>query len=86
MFVSSGQHGFHGTTGPPTIIINSQIVNRIKSLPFVQEIVPEERGTIQLNAQGNIQSASVTAMDPSKLYLIDPNLQLVPGSIINGSG
>jgi putative ABC transport system permease protein len=85
MFVSSGQHGFHGTTGPPTIIINSQIVNRIKSLPFVQEIVPEYRGTIQLNAQGNIQSASVTAMDPSKLYMIDPNLQLVPGSIIKSS-
>jgi putative ABC transport system permease protein len=85
MFVSSGQHGFHGTTGPPTIIINSQIVNRIKSLPFVQEIVPEYRGTVQLNAQGNIQSASVTAMDPSKLYMIDPNLQLVPGSIIKSS-
>ncbi len=85
MFVSSGQHGFHGTTGPPTIVINSQIVNRIKSLPFVQEIVPEYRGTIQLNAQGNIQSASVTAMDPSKLYMIDPNLQLVPGSIIKSS-
>ncbi|HXX97999.1 MAG TPA: hypothetical protein VEL11_12885, partial [Candidatus Bathyarchaeia archaeon] len=33
MFVISGQHGFHGTTGPPTIIINSQIVNRIKSVP-----------------------------------------------------
>jgi len=74
MFVSSGQHGFHGTTGPPTIIINSQIVNRIKSVPFVQEIVPEYRGTVQLNAQGNIQSASVTAMDPSKLYMFDPNL------------
>jgi putative ABC transport system permease protein len=85
MFVSSGQHGFHGTTGPPTIIINSQIVNRIKSLPFVQEIVPEYRGTVQLNAQGNIQSAPVTAMDPSKLYLIDPNLQLVPGSIIKST-
>jgi putative ABC transport system permease protein len=85
MFVSSGQHGFHGTTGPPTIIINSQIVNRIKSLPFVQEIVPEYRGTVQLNAQGNIQSASVTAMDPSKLYMIDPNLQLIPGSIIKST-
>jgi putative ABC transport system permease protein len=85
MFVSSGQHGFHGTTGPPTIIINSQIVNRIKSLPFVQEIVPEYRATIQLNAQGNIQSASLTAMDPSKLYMIDPNLQLVPSSIIKSS-
>ncbi|MFZ0224129.1 MAG: hypothetical protein WAM42_20805, partial [Candidatus Nitrosopolaris sp.] len=40
MFVSSGQHGFHGPSGPPTIIINSQVVNRIKSLPFVQETVP----------------------------------------------
>ena len=82
MFVSSGQHGFHGPSGPPTIIINSQVVNRIKSLPFVQETVPAYRGQLELNAQGNTQNAPVVAMDPSKISLILPNLQLVPGSTI----
>jgi putative ABC transport system permease protein len=82
MFVSSGQHGFHGPSGPPTIIINSQVVNRIKSLPFVQETVPAYRGQLALNAQGNTQNVPVVAMDPSKISLILPNLQLVPGSAI----
>jgi putative ABC transport system permease protein len=82
MFVSSGQHGSHGPSAPPTIIINSQVVNRIKSLPLVQETVPAYRGQLSLNAQGNTQNVPVVAMDPSKISLILPNVQLVPGSEI----
>ena len=82
MFVSSGQHGFRGPSGPPTIIINLQVVNRIKSLPYVQETVPAYRGQLQLNAQGSTQNVPVIAMDPSKISLILPTLQLVPGSAI----
>src|SRR5215831_18802938 len=82
MFVLSGQHGFHGPSGPPTIIINSQVVKRIKALPYVQETVPAYRGQLQLNAQGSTQNVPVVAMDPSKIPLILPTLQLVPGSAI----
>ncbi|HXX96329.1 MAG TPA: FtsX-like permease family protein, partial [Candidatus Bathyarchaeia archaeon] len=82
MFVSSGQHGFHGPSGPPTIIINSQVVKRIKALPYVQDTVPAYRGQLQLNAQGSIQNVPVIAMDTSKISLILPTLQLVPGSAI----
>jgi putative ABC transport system permease protein len=82
MFVSSGQHGFHGPSGPPTIIINSQVVKRIKGLPYVQDTVPAYRGQLQLNAQGSTQNVPVIAMDPSKIHLILPTLQLVPGSAI----
>src|SRR5215469_5676169 len=82
MFVMSGQHGFHGPSGPPTIIINSQVVKRIKALPYVQETVPAYRGQLQLNAQGSTQNVPVVAMDPSKIPLILPTLQLVPGSAI----
>jgi putative ABC transport system permease protein len=82
MFVSSGQHGFHGPSGPPTIIINSQVVKRIKALPYVQDTVPAYRGQLQLNAQGSTQNVPVIAMDPSKIALILPTLQLVPGSAI----
>ena len=53
MFVSSGQHRFRGgPDGPPTIIFNSEVVNRIKSLPYVQQVIPVYSGSLQLNAHG----------------------------------
>ena len=57
MFVSSGKHRLAGPPAPPTITFNSQVVSRIRSLPFVQDVVPDYKGSLQLNAQGNIQSA-----------------------------
>src|SRR5438093_9261847 len=65
MFVNSGFHGFRGPPRPPTIIFNSEVVNRIKSLPYVQEVLPTYQGQLQLNAQGNIENSPVFAMDPS---------------------
>jgi putative ABC transport system permease protein len=86
LFVSSGQHGFRGGgSSTPTIILNSQVVNRIKSLPFVEQVVPSYQGQLQLNAQGNILNAQVLSMDPQKIYLINPSLQLVPGSVIQSN-
>jgi len=82
MFVSSGKHRLAGPPSPPTITFNSQVVSRIRSLPFVQDVVPDYKGSLQLNAQGNIQSASVTAMNPMKIYEKNPSMQLVPGSEI----
>jgi putative ABC transport system permease protein len=82
LFVSSGQHRLSGPAAPPTIIFNSQVVSRIKSLPYVQDVIPEYKGSLQLNAQGNIQSASVTAMNPIKIYEKNPSMELVPGSAI----
>jgi putative ABC transport system permease protein len=82
MFVSSGQHKLSGPAAPPTIIFNSQVLARIRSLPFVQDVIPEYKGTLQLNAQGNTQTVSVVAMNPIKIYEKHPNMQLVPGSAI----
>ncbi|MGB6671214.1 MAG: ABC transporter permease, partial [Candidatus Nitrosopolaris sp.] len=84
--VSSGQHGFRGgASGPPTIIFNSEVVNRIKSLPYVQQVIPVYSGSLQLNALGNIENAQVMGMDPTKLSLISPSMQLVPGSSIQAN-
>jgi putative ABC transport system permease protein len=80
MFVSSGQHLRGGPDGPPTIIFNSEVVNRIKSLPYVQQVIPVYSGSLQLNALGNIENAQVMGMDPTKINLISPSIQLVPGS------
>ena len=76
MFVSSGQHIRGGPDGPPTIIFNSEVVNRIKSLPYVQQVIPEYIGSLQLNAMGNIENAQVIGMDATKLNLISPSMQL----------
>jgi putative ABC transport system permease protein len=48
------------------------VVNRIKSLPYVQEVIPTYQGQFELNAQGNIITTPVLAMDPTKLHLISP--------------
>ena len=85
MFVSSGQHGFRGPSGPPTIVFNTEVVNRIKSLPYVQQVIPEYQGQLQLNAMGNIENAQVMGMDPTKVALISPSMQLVPGSSIQAN-
>ena len=83
LFVSPGQINFRGGPSPPsTLIFNSEVVNRIKSLPYVQEVIPSLQGQFELNAQGNILTTPVLAMDPSKLHLISPSLALVPGSLI----
>ena len=46
LFVSSGQMNFRGPQGPPTIVLNNEVVNRIKSLPFVQEVAPSYQGQL----------------------------------------
>ena len=71
--------------GPPTIIFNAEVVNRIKSLPYVQQVIPEYQGQLQLNAMGNIENAQVMGMDPTKLNLISPSIQLVPDSSIQAN-
>ena len=87
LFISSGQLNFRGGGGggppsAPTIVINSQVVDRIRSLPFVQQVVPSYQGQLQLDAQGNILNTATLAMNPQKIYLINPSLQLVDGSTI----
>jgi putative ABC transport system permease protein len=86
LFVSSGQRGFRGgPQGPPTIVVNTEVVNRIKSLPYVREVVPSYQGQLELNAQGTILNAQVIAMDPQKIYLISPSLQFSDGSSIQSN-
>ncbi len=83
LFVSPGQINFRGGPSPPsTLVFNSEVVNRIKSLPYVTEVIPSLQGQFELNAQGNVLTTPVLAMDPTKLHLISPSLALVPGSLI----
>src|SRR2546428_9949426 len=68
IFVSPGQIGFRGgPSAPPTIVFNAEVVNRIKSLPFVQDVVPAYQGQLQLDAQGSIINSQVLSTDPTKI-------------------
>lgn len=85
LFVSSGQRSFNTDTSTTSIILNSVAVTKIKSLPSVEDVVPEYTGSVTLNSQGRIIRASVIAMDPQKLTVIVPNVQYVSGSLVKAS-
>src|ERR671939_1080324 len=82
LFVSSGQRSFGQGPTAASITINSAVVERTRSLPFVQEVVPAYQGQVSLESQGNYLNSPVLAFDPLKIYLIDPSLQLTEGSVI----
>lgn len=54
-------------------------------LPYIQQVIPEYQGQLQLNAMGNIQNAQVMGMDPTKVSFISPSMQLVSGSSIQAN-
>jgi putative ABC transport system permease protein len=85
LFVNNGQRSFRGggdTSQTPSIVINSIVVDRIKSLPYVSDVVPGYQAQVTLDAAGNVITSSVIATDPQKIYLVDPSLELIPGSSI----
>lgn len=85
LFVGSGQRSLSSfaTSSSNSIIINDVVIQKIKSLPNISDVIPEYTGSVQMNSQGNTQRASITAIDPSKLTVELPNLTYVDGSTIN---
>ncbi|HSA98739.1 MAG TPA: ABC transporter permease [Candidatus Nitrosotenuis sp.] len=82
LYVTPGQQSFRGDSSQASITVNSVVVNRIKSLPFVNDVIPQYRGSVQLNSQGNIVTASVLSMDPEKLRTIIPKIEFEEGSLL----
>ena len=83
LYVTPGQQSFRGgDSSQASITMNGVVVNRIRSLPFVIDVIPQYRGSIQLNSQGTIVSASVLSMDPEKLRTILPNIEFEEGSLL----
>jgi putative ABC transport system permease protein len=85
LFVGSGQRSLSSfaTSTTNSIIINDVIVQKIRALPNVSDVIPSYTGSAQINSQGNTQRASITAIDPSKLTVELPNLTYVDGSTVN---
>ena len=92
LFISSSQSsqaGGPGGGGPeentPTeskITLNAAVVNRIKSLPFVEDVIPSYRSSVTLQSQSETKTDAVLSIDPAKLLVIAPTLEFTEGSTI----
>jgi putative ABC transport system permease protein len=74
-----------GTPSAPRITFNSAVVNKISALPFVDDVIPAYTGQITLESQGKSITVSVFSIDPQKLLVIAPTLELVEGSSIRSN-
>ncbi len=87
MFVTSAQQENTGPFGggpppAPKITLNDVVVNRINSLPFVDDVIPSYQGRVTLESRGRSEGATVFSIDPQKLYVIAPTIKFIEGSSI----
>src|SRR5688500_15245103 len=93
LFVSSAQQdqsasGPFGGGGPPPvpkITLNTAVETRIRSLPFVSDVISSYQGQVQLESSGKTLSKSVFSIDPAKLYTIAPTLEFEEGSAMRSN-
>ena len=93
LFVSSTQQDQNSDTGgpgiggvgapaPAKITLNTAVVNRLKSIPFVDEVIPAYQSQVDVESAGETKLYSVLAMDPTRLTVIAPTLGFMEGSSI----
>ena len=97
LFVTSGQEQGSGTVGSggagggagggggsagSKITLNSAVINRIDSLPFVEEVIPSYQSQVSIKSKGEEKTNAALSIDPNKLFVIAPTLGLQEGSQI----
>jgi putative ABC transport system permease protein len=89
LFVSSVQRegddtdGSVGSVAPPPsakITLNAAVESRLRSLPYVEQVIPSYQSDISVESGAESKSFSVLSMDPTKLLVIAPSLDLTEGS------
>jgi putative ABC transport system permease protein len=93
LFVSSAQQdesasGPFGGAGPPPvpkITLNTAVETRIRSLPFVSDVISSYQGQVELESSGKTLSTSVFSIDPVKLYTIAPTLEFEEASAMRSN-
>ncbi len=85
MFISSAQQSNSGLFGggpppAPKITLNEAVVSKIKSLPFVADVVQSYQGRVTLESRGKTRDTTVFSIDPQKLFIIAPTLEFVDSS------
>lgn len=90
LFVSSVQRegddtdGSVGSVAPPPsskITLNAAVESRLRSLPYVEQVIPSYQSDISVESGAESKSFSLLSMDPTKLLVIAPSLDLTEGSI-----
>src|SRR3712207_3885483 len=79
---SSSPFGGGGPPPVPKITLNAAVETRIRSLPFVSDVISSYQGQVQLESSGKTLSTSVFSIDPAKLYTIAPTLEFEEGSAL----
>ncbi len=80
--------GFGGFGGPPPaskVTLNFQVERVLRSIPAVGDVVPVYQGAVIVQARGMALTASVFSMDPPKIFILDPALELIEGSDIRSN-
>lgn len=96
LFVSSvaqtedggGGGGIGGGASPspnPKITLNQAVVNRINSLPLVDQVIPSFQETVTISSRGDSKNNAVLSVDPNALTVIAPTLEFVDGSSVRRS-
>ena len=51
-------------------------------MPFVTEVIPSYQGDVTIESQGKSENTAVLSIDPQKLLVISPTLELTEGSVV----
>jgi putative ABC transport system permease protein len=81
---NDGGGGIGSVSPPPSakIILNAVVESRIRSLPFVDQVIPSYQGDISIQSGSQSKAFAVLSMDPSQLFIISPTLELLEGSTL----
>ncbi len=92
LFVTSGQEQGSGTVGSTggggggsagsKITLNAAVINRIDSLSFIEEVIPSYQSQVLIKSKGEDKKHAALSIDPNKLFVIAPTLDLQEGSQI----
>jgi putative ABC transport system permease protein len=77
-------------TMTPRLPFNHQVVNRIRSLPFVKDVFPAYQEEVQLrvagdNVPGDVLTVDVGAENARTHFIISPTSTMIPGSKIDSN-
>lgn len=93
LFVTSGQEQGSSTVGSTEggggggsagskITLNAAVINRIDSLSFIEEVIPSYQSQVLVKSRGEEKTNAALSIDPNKLFVIAPTLDLQEGSQI----
>lgn len=71
-----------GLSSVPTTTLDSAVIDKIKSLPFVSNVIPTYQAPVIVESKNESKYSSVLSIEPQKLKIIAPALEFVEGSAV----